>query len=146
MLRYALQSAFSTPVGHFHLTSMPSVWCVYLYLCFHMCMRMLWVQPSTVHVELPGCLEPGTVPATLVAATVPAEGILTDTNPSREHEHCPPPRGECVLLSLLRDCCCCYRRHCCYCCICMRVYVCVRACPASLRCTTAIVLQCVKTV
>ncbi len=55
---------------------------------------MLCVQPSAVHVELPGFLDPGALPANLVAATAPVEGVLTDTNPSREHEHDPAPTGE----------------------------------------------------
>jgi hypothetical protein len=59
---------------------------------------MLCLQPSTVHVELPGFLEPGAVPANLVAATARAEGVLTDTNHLREHEHCLVPPGECILL------------------------------------------------
>ncbi len=66
-----------------------------------LCMRVLRVQPFAVHVELPGFLEPGALPANLVAAAAPAEGILTDANPSREHGHSPlPPPGECMLLSL----------------------------------------------
>ncbi len=71
-------------------------------LCAYMCV-LLCVQPSTVHVELPGFLEPGAVPANLVAATAPAEGVLTNTNPLREHEHCPAPTGEWMFFVVTDD-------------------------------------------
>jgi hypothetical protein len=53
-----------------------------------MCMQL-----STVHAELPVLLDPGAVRANIVDATAPADGILTDTGPSREHERCPLPPG-----------------------------------------------------
>ncbi len=127
---YTQQSAVSTPVDHYHLTSVPSVdliycWlmfgcsgivlfralshtrtqheslCVRLCLCVHLCMRVPCAQSSTAHAELPGFLDPGALTANLVAATAHAEGVLTDTNPSREHEHCPLPLGEYMLLCWL---------------------------------------------
>ncbi len=65
--------------------------CTFVYVCA-MC-----VQPSTIRVELPGFLEPGALPANLVNAIAPTEGVLTYANPSQEHEHCPPQLGEYTL-------------------------------------------------
>ncbi len=109
-------------------------------MCALMYASGLCVQPSTIPVELPasGFLDPGALPANLVAATAPAEGVLTDTNPWQQfrENRMKPKRRHLVRLRGVSSSVCfhslfvlasvCVGAFVCVCvCVCGRVYECV---------------------